>query len=71
MRSTSWPCFRVEAVTIGVDREHVDQPVVQFGCARQVVAQADVDVLGQAGVVSEPGLKRHSALEYHRPGSAP
>lgn len=59
-----------EPIVEGIGGERFDQPLVKFGLLVNAVAKAEVDVLGEAGLVAETDLQRHSPFSTHRPGSA-
>lgn len=56
-----------EPIVEGIGGERFDQPLVKFGLLVNAVAKAEVDVLGEAGLVAETDLQRHSPLQHPPP----
>ncbi len=54
-------------VVVEVNGEDVDESLVEVWCAVDAVAQAEIDVLGQARIVAYANLKCHTTFEYPLP----
>ena len=78
-RSTCWAPSAIltgtadgedESIAVRVEREHVDEALVQRFGGHLVVAKSEVEVLGETRVIAETDLERHPSLDHPAPGSA-
>lgn len=49
---------------VEVGGEDVDESLVEVGSGVDVIAKAEVDILGQASVVAKANLECHATFEY-------